>query len=104
LDYNANSTQFKVTTNTGGLFVYTDLWHKDWNVEINGDPMPLRKIFHTFKGVELQPGVNEVRFIFKNKIGYSLIIMNLIFAFFLITLLLRIFLEKEDSCVMRNSY
>ena len=93
--YNANSMRFKVTSDIRGLFVYTDLWHKDWNVEVNGNRKPLRKIFHTFKGVELEPGVNEVRFIFRSKIGYSLIATNLIFAILLIVLTLSIFQKKK---------
>ncbi len=86
-EYNANSMHFRVSTKSTGLFVYTDLWDKNWRVEVDGNPMPLRKVFFTFKGVELEPGTHDVRFVFKSKVEYLLIAMNALFLFFTITLL-----------------
>jgi hypothetical protein len=85
-EYNANSMHFRVSNKLAGLFVYTDLWEKDWRVEVDGNPSPLRKAFFTFKGVELQPGTHDVRFIFTSKIEHLMVTMNLFFIILLIIL------------------
>ena len=85
-EYNANSMHFRVSNKLTGLFVYTDLWEKDWRVEVDGNPSPLRKVFFTFKGVELKPGTHEVRFIFTNKIEHLMVTINLFFLILLIIL------------------
>jgi len=84
--YNANSMHFRVSNEVAGLLIYTDLWDKNWYVEVDGNPIPIRKAFFTFKGVELKPGTHNVLFIFKNKIEALLITTNLFFAMLLVAL------------------
>jgi len=95
LDYKANSVRFNVSLTEPGMFVYTDLWHEDWRLEVDGGLVPMRKVFHTFKGVELGPGTHEVKFIFKSKIGTFLILANIIFFGLIIALITVVVYEKQ---------
>jgi hypothetical protein len=103
--YNANSMHFRVSNKIAGLFVYTDLWDKNWRVEVDGDPMPLRKVFFTFKGVELKPGMHDVKFFFKSNIEHSLVILNLFFLILLLLLLIMtVFPRKHEIAPAHKIY
>jgi hypothetical protein len=100
LEYKSNSMSFKVFSKNPGMFVYTDLWHKDWSVTVDGELVPLRKIFHTFKGVELERGTHEVRFVFKSNIGFLLILVNLMFFILIIVLITIVIYEQRTRRVL----
>ncbi len=79
-EYNANNIKITVKANKEGLFTYTDLWDDGWHVRLDGKNAPLKKVFHTFKGVFLTPGVHEVEFFYRNKTLVSILVMNVAFA------------------------
>ena len=39
---------------------FTDNWDPDWRAFVNGEPVPIRKLFGTFKSVQISPGKNRV--------------------------------------------
>lgn len=78
--YNANSILLNVLVDKSGVLTYTDLWDKDWLVKVDGEQVPLLKVFHTFKGVELLPGRHEIEFLYKSKVIVAIIVMNIIFV------------------------
>jgi len=102
LEYKANSMSFKVFSKTPGMFVYTDLWHKDWNVTVDRELVPLRKIFHTFKGVELERGTHEVRFYFKSDIEFLFKLVSVIFFVLIIVLISIVMYEQGIRGVKLN--
>ena len=71
-----------------GLFMYTDLWDNGWRVRVDGKEAPLRKVFHTFKGVELPVGIHEILFYYNNQLSFFIMLMN---ATFILCVLLLIF-------------
>lgn len=79
-EYNANNIKITVKTNNEGLFTYTDLWDDGWHVRLDGKNAPLKKVFHTFKGVFLTPGVHEVEFFYRSRTLVSILVMNVAFA------------------------
>ena len=79
-EYNANNIKITVKANKEGLFTYTDLWDDGWHVRLDGKNAPLKKVFHTFKGVFLTPGVHEVEFFYRSKTLISILVMNVAFA------------------------
>lgn len=85
--YNANSIDLNVKTNNAGMLTYTDLWDEGWRVLMDGKPVALKKVFHTFKGVEIAPGEHEIKFFYVSKTLVSIIVMNLTFIFCLIGLI-----------------
>ena len=78
-EYRANSIRTTVSVKKPGLLMYTDLWDKGWRVRVDGKEAPLRKVFHTFKGVELPAGTHEVSFYYHNKLFFFIMLMNVIF-------------------------
>lgn len=79
-EYNANNIKITVKTNNEGLFTYTDLWDDGWHVRLDGKNAPLKKVFHTFKGVFLTAGVHEVEFFYRSRTLVSILVMNVAFA------------------------
>ena len=84
--YNSNSIDLIVKTRNAGMLTYTDLWDEAWRVLIDGQPVAVKKVFHTFKGVEVTPGEHEIKFFYVSKTLVSIIVMNLTFILCLIGL------------------
>ena len=98
-DYKANSIRLKVTTDHKGLFVYTDMWDKGWQVVVDGKKAPLRKAFHAFKSVVLSEGSHEIKFIYTNKSFLPIVAMNITFGLCLVGLFLCIALiSRIKNC------
>lgn len=94
-DYKTNSITLTVSAKEPGLFVYTDSWDKNWRAWVDEKPVPVRKAFHTFKGVEISSGKHEVRFVFKSPITTYIIAMNTIFGISLLWLMSENFLRRR---------
>ena len=84
--YNSNSIDLTVNTYNAGMLTYTDLWDEGWRALIDGQPVVVKKVFHTFKGVEVTPGEHEITFFYVSKTIVSIIAMNLTFIVCLIGL------------------
>jgi hypothetical protein len=87
-EYKANSICLNVSTDEPGLFAYTDLWDKDWQVNIDGEPASLKKVFHTFKGVIVPGGTHEIKFIYRSNAYLPILGMNIMFVLCLGALLI----------------
>jgi hypothetical protein len=59
--------------------VYADTFDEGWRCMINGHHVPVLKANYAFKAVELQPGENEVRFVFG---GWSGLLRSYLVALF----------------------
>ena len=93
LEYKANSLQMTVTVNSAGLFMYTDSWDKNWRAEVDGKEVPIRKMFHTFKGLELSSGTHEIKFSYLSNSLMSLLLMNFGFIFCFLSTAIFLFWE-----------
>jgi hypothetical protein len=47
-----------------GLLILGDQFHPGWQVTVNGQPAPLLRVNHIFRGVRLPPGEHEIVFKF----------------------------------------
>tara|TARA_B100002003_G_C14047237_1_gene504430 strand:- start:167 stop:1042 length:876 start_codon:yes stop_codon:yes gene_type:complete len=79
IQYNANSIRLQVTAEHAGLLAYTDTWDKGWHAKIDGEPVPVLKVFNILKGIELPPGTHQIEFYFMNGVLLSFIVMNVTF-------------------------
>ena len=75
-EFNANSIKLNLVTSKPGILLYTDTWDNGWHAKINGNSVPVLKVFHTFKGVELMKGEYDIEFYFHNSVLSSLIFFN----------------------------
>ncbi len=76
IKYNANSIRFNVSVDQRGLLTYTDMWDEGWRARVDGSNVPVRKVFHTFKGIDLSPGIHDIEFFYKSNVLFSIITMN----------------------------
>jgi hypothetical protein len=44
------------------MLLFADNWAPGWRAEVNGKPIEVQRIFHTFKGIELLPGKSKILF------------------------------------------
>ena len=99
IKYNANSLRLKVSASSYGLLAYTDLWDDGWQAEVDGNNVQVRKVFHTFKGIELSPGIHEIGFFYKSNILSSIITMNavsfLLLGWLIVLILFQRFMPKQ---------
>lgn len=88
--YNTNSILLDVSVDKKGVLTYTDLWDKGWMVKVDSEFVPLLKVFHTFKGVELSAGRHQIEFLYKNKIITAIVVMNITFVVCFLSLVLNL--------------
>ena len=81
--FKSNSINLSITTNEPGLLAYTDTWDEGWNARVNGKTVPVLRAFHSYKGVELDKGLNEIEFYFQNNLITSIVVMNVYFSLLL---------------------
>jgi len=98
-EYKANSIVLTVSVKGPGLFTYIDLWDDGWYVKVDGKDAHLRKVFHTFKGVELSSGVHEVIFYYRSKTLIAILLMNLVFILCVFGLVSYPFFKREKLIV-----
>lgn len=87
--YDLHSVIIDVGTNTSGLLVLTDSYHPDWIATVDGKR---QKVFPTnlcFRGVFLNPGKHEIKFIYFPKTFYVCTTVSLITLLILLVLVLK---------------
>jgi uncharacterized membrane protein YfhO len=52
------------------------MWDEGWRARVDGSNVPVRKVFHTFKGIDLSPGIHDIEFFYKSNVLFSIITMN----------------------------
>ena len=62
VDYHPGFIKLKASTHLPALLRVSEKYDKDWNVTVNGQTAPLRRVDYLFQGVFVEPGVNEVIF------------------------------------------
>jgi hypothetical protein len=81
--FKSNSINLSITTNEPGLLAYTDTWDEGWNARVNGKTVPVLRAFHSYKGIELDKGFNEIEFYFQSNLLTSIVVMNVYFSILL---------------------
>lgn len=77
VDFNLNNISFKTNFSKRQFLVYNDAYHKDWHVYIDGKEKDLFRVNWAFKGVWVEEGEHQVRFVYKNafiQMSYLLIV------------------------------
>lgn len=60
--YKANKIVCTAASPYAGFLVFTDNWHPDWKVFVDGEQKKLYRANYTFRAVPLEPGKHEVVF------------------------------------------
>jgi uncharacterized membrane protein YfhO len=106
-EYVANRVGMTVTTGKAGMLAYVDSWDRGWRAEVNGVRVPLRKIFHTYKGVELPPGTHDVLFRYAHPVALWIHVMNGVFtvclAGLVVFLVRRARRASRTACIIREN-
>jgi hypothetical protein len=64
-DFSAEKHHLKVRSDRPAALVVFDSWHPFWRVKVNGVPEKIERVFVNFRGVRIQPGVNDVVFTYE---------------------------------------
>lgn len=91
--YSANSVQVKTNFAKAKFLVYNDNFHSGWRAIINNQMTPLIRANHSFKGVWVPSGKQDIKFIFGSKWDYW-INGAVLFIFYLVFILLIIKLSR----------
>jgi len=65
--YKANKIVCSAESPYAGFLVFTDNWHPDWKVFVDGEKRKLYRANYTFRAVVLEPGKHEVVFAYISK-------------------------------------
>jgi hypothetical protein len=76
--FDANNLVLRVTNTYPHRvwMLYSDVWHPNWRVVVNGTPTPVHRAAMAYKAVLLQPGQNTIHFRFGSRL------MSMLFALF----------------------
>jgi hypothetical protein len=55
----------QVNADTAGWVFLADTWYPGWSAEVNGNTVPVLRANYLFRAVELEPGFNEVVFVYR---------------------------------------
>jgi hypothetical protein len=67
LSYNGDKLVVEVSADTDGYLSFIDNWDPDWEAKVDGDPVPIERLFDTFKSVRMSAGQHQVEFIYRPK-------------------------------------
>ncbi len=65
ITYNGDYLEVKVISDKAGYFSFIDNWDKDWKARVNGQDIPIEKLFKTFKSIPLDKGQHIIQFLYK---------------------------------------
>ena len=71
LEYTPDRITVEANASRPALLVLADNYHKDWTATVNGRTAPVLRANHTFRGVVIGEGSNEVVFEFKPQSLYT---------------------------------
>lgn len=66
VSYTNTRIRLRCNLRTPGELVLIDSWHPHWTAEVGGKEVPVRKVYGAFRGIDLQPGENDVVFNYKS--------------------------------------
>ena len=76
--YTIHSVVIEAETNVPGLLVLTDTYYPDWMVKVNGKNKEIYPVDLCFRGVFLEPGKHELRFVYFPKVFYICCVLALL--------------------------
>jgi hypothetical protein len=88
-EYQLHSVTIEVESDSPGLLILTDTYHPDWMVTVNGKKERILPTDLCFRGVFLDSGIYEVKFIYFPKVFYSCVAITFITLSILFILVLR---------------
>jgi uncharacterized membrane protein YfhO len=85
INFKNNSVECEIKVNKKGLLVINQVWHKGWQVQVNGKKEKLLKVNFLMQGVKIDPGKNKIKLTFfppSLKYGLILSFITFIILFF----------------------
>ncbi len=71
VDFSPNNIKAIVNLQQGnGWLIYSDLYHPDWHVTVNGETRNIEQAYLTFKAIPLKEGINSVLFTYGSPSKY----------------------------------
>lgn len=64
INYDGNTLEVTVSTSADGYLNFIDNWDEKWKATVNTNPVPVEKLFGTFKSVRITKGNNNLKFMF----------------------------------------
>lgn len=63
--YKPNELTYESTSNSGGLAVFSEIFHPDWQAMVDGEIVPVVRANYTLLAVNIPKGSHEVKLVFK---------------------------------------
>jgi uncharacterized membrane protein YfhO len=65
LAYNGDALSLRVEARVSGFLSFIDNWDPDWQASVDGSPVPVERLFGTFKSVRLTAGAHYVELAYR---------------------------------------
>jgi hypothetical protein len=101
-EYMLHSVLVEVESDAPGLLILTDTYHPDWKVMINGMKKKIVPADLCFRGVFLEAGKNEVKFIYFPTVFYICVAVSFMVLSVLTVLVIRKLNRKAALQELRN--
>ncbi len=60
--YDGDYLELTISVKQDGVLCFIDNWDKDWSAKINGQDVAIRKLFGTFKAIDIPAGKHQIQF------------------------------------------
>ncbi len=60
--YDGDYVELTISAKQAGTLCFIDNWDKDWSAKMNGEEIPIRRLFGTFKAVDVPVGKHQIQF------------------------------------------
>ena len=67
LKYSPDQIEVKVNVNSESFLIVTNNYNDRWSCTVNGELKPILKAYGSFWAIELNEGINNVKFIYKSR-------------------------------------
>ena len=80
---------YEIDSNQEGILIDFESWNHNWELEINNKEEKLQKAFQMFKGIRIEPGLNQIQLTYNLKYFKGLFLLSVFVILMYIMLLFR---------------
>lgn len=88
---------YRVDSGQGGILIDFESWNRHWGLMVNGKDESLEKSFQIFKGIKLNPGMNDISLNYDLRYFKALFVLSVLIIMGYLALLGFVIRMKKDS-------
>lgn len=92
-----SARHYEISSKQDAILIDFESWNHNWELKVNDKDEKLQKAFQMFKGIRLQPGLNQIELTYHLKYFKELFILSIFVILIYIVLLGRIYYVEKNN-------